>query len=261
MKEMTITNDWIDRYNDNELNELEKSYFQQQMASNPLLRKEVYIDAQLNSFLRDEDLLELMQKVQAVAGKHNRAGRQMRYLAIAASVVCLIVLGGILYRVEKKTLSLPATEHEPTRLSLKKPQQNNVSGEGLKEKGPTMQLNPAPPVGILRSPQLAENYKPMAEFELMIGSVTRSTQVRLVEPIANISIKAGAPLLFRWIAQNNQSGVTIFLLSNHGEVVFETPVIREREYTFQTKGLPYGLYYWKIMCHEELVMMGKFTLD
>jgi hypothetical protein len=28
----------------------------------------------------------------------------------------------------------------------------------------------------------------------------------------------------------------------------------------QTKGLPPGLYYWKIMLNDELVMMGKLTL-
>ena len=73
MKDFKITSDWIDRYNDDELDESEKSFFQQRMLHDPLLRTEVYIDACVNRLFKDEDVLELMRKVQSITKKANKS--------------------------------------------------------------------------------------------------------------------------------------------------------------------------------------------
>ena len=66
MMEKDITCDWIDRYNEGELDEIERAYMQQLMRVNPWLQSEVLIDASLNRFLEEEDVLDLMNKVRVV---------------------------------------------------------------------------------------------------------------------------------------------------------------------------------------------------
>ena len=112
------------------------------------------------------------------------------------------------------------------------------------------------------NPLLAENYKPMIQFELLVGSVTRSNQFRLIAPATNLQIDAGNPVRFEWGHQNKAHPVTIALMNNRGALVFETLLLQEDTYIYilKTKTLHKGLYYWKIMIDDEMVIMGKLTL-
>ena len=260
MKDFEITSDWTDRYNDDELDELEKSFFQQQMLNNPMLRAEVYIDARLNRLFSDEDVLELMQKVQSVTKKHNQNSGMMSYLLIAATVISLIVLGAILFLVEKRPVSLPAYARQQNIPPVKKQTHDIFSGNNLKSTQPSKENTSVNPREISGTALLAEKYKPLAEFELLVGSVTRSTQIRLITPAAKIQIQTGIPVRFSWISQNNQHPVSIVIMNNLGNLIFEVPSLLASEYVLQTNMLSQGLYYWKIMDEDELVIMGKLTL-
>ena len=260
MKDFEITCDWIDRYNDDELDEFEKSFFQQQMLHNPMLRAEVYIDARLNRLFSDEDVLELMQKVQSVTKKNNQNSGLMSYMAIAASVISLLVLGAILFLVDKKPVNLPAYVRQQITLPVKKQTQDIFSHNNVKSKQPPKENTSVNPREISGTSLLADKYKPLAAFELLVGSVTRSTQIRLITPAAKIQIQAGIPVRFSWNSQTNQHPVSIVIINNLGTLIFEAPSLHANEYLLQTNMLLQGLYYWKIMDEDELVMMGKLTL-
>jgi len=258
MTEFKITSDWIDRYNEDELDAQERDFFQQRMLQNPLLRTEVRLDAQLNRFLRDKDILELMKKVQSVTRKANRGNGLMNYLLIAASVLLMIMAGSIYYLVEIKPVSHQTSVRQQMAHSPKK-QANGHAEKGNQEVKPVTEVSPVPRE-ISESTLLAENFKPMAEFERMVGSVTRSDQIRLVTPAARTRIQAGIPVRFTWISGNTRQPVSIVLMNNHGKLVFESPSLYAGSAVIETKGLPQGLYYWKIMFNDELVMIGKMTL-
>ena len=231
------------------------------MLHDPLLRTEVYIDECVNRLFKDEDVLELMRKVQSITKKANKRSGLMNYLLIAASIISLIVVGAILHLVEKKPVALPTFARQQITLPEKKQVQNNFSGNSLKDKQPTKEIIPLTPREMSGKSLIAENYKPMAEFELLVGSVTRSTQIRLITPAAKIKIQAGIPVRFRWISQNDQHPVTIVLMNNLGNLIFETPSLHAHEYILKTNMLSKGLYYWKIINDDELVIMGKLTIN
>jgi hypothetical protein len=258
MKELKITSDWIDRYNEDELDAPERDFFQQRMLQNPLLRTEVRLDAQLNRFLRDKDILDLMKKVQSVTRKANRSSGLMNYLLIAASVLFMIMAGSIYYLVEIKPVSHQTGVRQQVAHSPKK-QVPGHADKGKQDVKPVTEVNPMPRE-ISGSNLLAENFKPMAEFERLVGSVTRSGQIRLATPAARTKIEAGIPVRFSWISGNTRQPVTIVLMNNRGKLVFESPSLYAASMVIETKGLPKGLYYWKIMYIDELVMIGKITL-
>ena len=257
---MIITSDWIDRYNDDELDDPEKRSFRGQMKQNPLLRTEVYIDERINRLFRDDDILEMMAKVGKVTGKSGRKGFTMIHLLIAASAICLIAIGAILFFNTRSLAPQPALVRSALPVVKKEKGKADVpvkdaTGNSERVTAP-LELPP-------KSNQvlLAANFKPMAEFELLAGSVTRTTRVRLLTPDADARASAGSPVKFTWVTQANGQPVTIVLLNNLGNLVFETTPVQETFYTLQTEKLAPGLYYWKIMLpDDELAMMGKLSL-
>ena len=257
---MIITSDWIDRYNDDELDDPEKRSFRKQMKENPLLRTEVYIDERINRLFRDDDILEMMTKVGKVTGKSGRNGFTMVHLLIAASTICLFVIGAILFFNQHSLTPPPARLRSAlSEVNKEKGKADNPVNEtiGKREKVTAPLELPTKSNQVL----LAANFKPMAEFELLVGSVTRTTRVRLLTPVADARVSVGSPVRFTWLAQANGQPVTIVLLNNLGKVVFETNPVQETFYTLQTEKLAPGLYYWKIMLpDDELAMMGKLSL-
>ena len=261
MKAMVITSDWIDRYHDGELGEPEKSYFLKQLDKNQLLRAEVNIDARLNSLFSDGDILELMDKVEEVARKRKEGTRLRSPLMIAATIVCLFILGTLFYFIEQKPVSMHTFKHPQITRSLHKVGKDQVVVEKSKDRTtPVQAVKPAVPHEQMQMPLLAENYRPMAEFELLVGSVTRSTGLKLIAPAALTVVAAGTPVRFKWISLASQPAVILMLMNNHGRLVCEIQTLHNDEYTLQTRGMPPGLYYWKIMYEDELVTMGKLTL-
>jgi hypothetical protein len=261
MKDFKITSDWIDRYNDDELEEPERIFFLQQMADNPILRTEVHIDSRLNSFFNDEDLMDLMKKIRAVTAKPGHTATLIPSMLIAATVMCLLIFGAVVYFIEKKPVLFSGFIQHQTVSPETKHDRNSKSGDNLVEQRPETDKPVVNSNGISQSWLLSENYKPMAEFELLVGSVTRSTQIKLMTPASKIKIRAGIPVRFSWISQNNQCNVTLVIVNNLGNVIFESQLLHYNEYTLQTKGMPGGLYYWKIVQDDELVIMGKLTLN
>ena len=256
MKDYILTNNWIDRYNDGELDDDENEYFKRQMALNPLLREEVQIDKQLNFFLMDQEMLELMEKVRAVTSSRIPQFRLMNTLAFAASVIILLSVGVIFYLSGNKF----NTKSKPGKQQASLPAQHPSGDKGLQALKPVPQTNLVFPEKQTGAVLLADNFKPMDELELLVGSVTRSAQLKLIVPGSNQSVKAGSRVLFRWIEQSSWPEVAIVIMNNHGTPVLETPALRGGTFEVHTKGFPPGLYYWKILQNDELVLMGKLAL-
>ena len=260
MNDMEITNDWIDRYNENELNEEEKAFFIKRMELNPLLRTEVLIDECLNRLYQDEGTMDLMKKIQVARQKPDRRDGRFSCLLIAASLLYLIVLGVIL-----KMVVIDPEDTVAKGQSHRDEPGNSPAGKMVSE---VFQKNPA----AVRNPQhqtwnenshslyLAMNYTPLPDYELLVGSVTRSALIVLHSPIATLNIQQGTPVKFKWVYQDRRVPVSIVVYDNRGRRVFETTVLLDDSYKLITKNWLGGIYYWKIIADEEMICMGKMIL-
>jgi hypothetical protein len=260
MMETEITCDWIDRYTNNELNEQEKELFQQWMLANPLLRSEVDIDARLSHFLMDQELLDLMAKVGSVSRKSDRDSRIMRAMLIAASILCLAVISGLIYLLDTSSIKSGKAVIEPdSHIQPGFLNETDISDMAMEK------LNPGAiafvPFHHSAHQRLAQNnYKPLAEFELLIGSVTRSYQFEMISPGAAVSVNRGSDVLFEWHCYDKAGPLLLILLNNHGIAVSEFPLNDAGPFMLKTKNFAEGLYYWKILKDDELVLMGKITI-
>ncbi len=246
MKEPEFTTDWIERYNEGDLDEAEKTIFEARMQSDPLLRYEVYIDASLNRFLMDGELIDLMEKVRSVSGNKCKNGRLLNYLLIAASLLCLLMISGLFYVFRNSPAicnlsALPAADQRP------------VSAD-----------EPGPPDTSIRMiapftrDLLATDFKPLPEFEIIAGAVTRSHLMNLISPNAKTIVSSGTDLVFEWTWYDKAVPVSIIIFNNQGDRVSATEVLDTTSVNLKTNVLADGLYYWKILADGELVIAGRF---
>ncbi|MDP1622321.1 MAG: hypothetical protein Q8M08_08270 [Bacteroidales bacterium] len=258
--ETEITCDWIDRYNNDELNENEKAIFEERMGTNHLLRSEVHLDDCLNRFLMDEGLLDLMKKISSSSQKNQSRGSWWKPMLIAATLLCLTVMGGLFYLLQTNPGTIrqcvvsrtdqPLREHEvePEKLTPLTDFQNPLVRDQIPH-------NMAKHMFLL-----AEAFQPLTEFDLLIGSVTRSDYFKLITPDPVLSIPAGTRVLFSWTYDERSEPVSIILMNNKGIPVFEMPLTKKDTFVLNTGDFLPGLYYWKILAGDDLVLMGKLTI-
>lgn len=260
MSKMEITSEWIDRYNEHDLNEQEKDHFRKRLQSSPILRTEVHLDACLSELYRDKETLDLMKKIHAASLKKENSGGTLRMLLLAASLLLLIVFGAIIYLVQ-----LDPADYLVVR---NKHHSDKVTGQGQRTKpsdfsnipAGAKQITPLTHRELSRTRQLALNYKPLADFELLIGSVTRSAHLKLIAPPNNLVIPSGESILFEWRYQKRPVPVSIMVYDNTGRFVFGTPALLTSSYSMATKDWPGGVYYWKMIIDEDMIFIGKITL-
>jgi hypothetical protein len=248
MKDKHIPGDWIDRYNENDLNETEKALFEEEMHANPLLKTEVSIDARLDRFLQDENLIDLMGKINEVTRSGSRGSSLRPMFLIAASVLFLLATGGLFYYLrtdhiqEMPGLSVQESKQQAIRI---------VPGDSMPAK--------VPDYSTANHDLLASSFEPLPEYDLLTGSVTRSHQLKVISPPANAAVPAGAGVMFEWEGHDALVPVKLILLNNRGIQVSEVLITDSSQYRLDIKGFPDGLYYWKLMADEEMVMMGKIV--
>jgi hypothetical protein len=249
MKETEITGDWIDRYNEGELNEAEKAVFEERMKTSPVLRSEVLVDAALNRLLLDPEMLDLLSKIHTV--RNGGSGRRnfRKYWLVAASLVILAMAGGVFYMLPQPEVIVKHAVH----------------GSGSTPSAPVSgYLQPAEPVlpgAPIKCPDLlAGSFMPMPELELLTGYATRSHPLEIISPVMNAAVPRGASLIFRWRGGASGDTLTLVVLNNRGRRVMEVDPGQGTSYALKTKSLPDGLYYWKMMAGDDLVIMGRFIV-
>jgi hypothetical protein len=249
MMDEEIPCDWIDRYNDDDLDENEKALFQKRMLADPLLHSEVQIDASLNRFLLDPDAIDLMGKIRDISIKNRGSNSLRKSILLAASVLVLAMAGGMVYLAEKTNMS---TSLETARQSRKIVKKQLVLPENPGDAMPPSEMTHR----CLPEP----GFQPFAEFELLTGSVTRSSLVKLISPEVKLSIPRGTMVLFSWRYYDSIVPVSIIILNNRGIQLSQMQLCHGTRYILKTNGFREGLYYWKIMADDDLVLMGKMII-
>ncbi len=262
MKEPEITCDWIDRYNDEDLKDKDKLVFEKRMLDNPFLRSEVEIDANLNRFLRDKDLMDLMDQITAASTKNAKGGRHFNYLLLAASVLCLVLIGGLFYLIRStaKPSMLCAVQHPGHRVqSMYEEKPEGMKGmQKILSQGHDCSFEHS---HLINTDFNEKEFKPLAEFDLLTGSATRANQFKLIRPDVNTCIASGTEVLFAWRDCSRNGSLFLVMMNNQGIPIMEIPLHRARYYTLKTAGMRRGLYYWKILEDDDLIIMGKLILN
>jgi hypothetical protein len=251
--------DWIDRYNNNELNESELVVFLEWMKASPILRSEVSLDASLTRFLQDAEVIDLMNKVKAVSQQKSNGSPLMNFLLVAASLLCLALIGGLFYHLDTKKRSAESSAgpfvRQPNHIKPEKDGDKETYNIGQKYHQESWRKT-----GYVKPVLMADNYKPMPELELLSGSVTRSGQFVLVSPKVDLAVPAGTTVLFSWRYSDKEAAVLFVIMDNAGNQLSRQRMNNSGSFILKTKGLGEGLYYWKILANEDLVIMGKLTI-
>jgi len=249
--------EWISRYTDGELNEVELKQFLAILASDPEVRSEAVLDRELTDFLRDRDLLSFLEVIDQ-ARYRKRFGFGLNCLLLAAVMTILVALSGVwiyIHPVWKSRLFSPEREVVSTGIHRRGSSANEL---------PFVRRSPGFfPIGISGGEQdqglLAANFQPLTYLEGWVGVVTRSGRFSLLSPQSNLAIHPGDTVKFSWRNQGITS-VTFYVINNRGELVVSREGIRGISLTLLTTSWEEGLYYWKFLDQDNLLHVGKIFI-
>jgi hypothetical protein len=230
MKDSEKLNEWIDRYQSGELDGEELSRFLTILENDPLLRRELQIDRDLDILIARGDLIEITEKIGLARQKQGGLWFGKLPFLIAASLLLLVTIGLVV---------MLGTDHLRN-------DHDSRAGEG----------SPNRQSGIYA----AVNFAPLHEFEALVGAVTRGPSCKLLQPASRIIERSGSEILFEWTDPGSQAMVTIELFDNRGNRVCKSGMIAGTHYRLMTRALAPGLYYWKLIIDEELITMGRALL-
>lgn len=243
----------IDRFNEGEMTFEERGAFAEQIKHDVLLQTEVNLDRELSQFLSDPDRVEMMTKIGLVTGRNRSVSTGIRIFLVAASLVTLVSVAALLYlviRLEKEPLAGSSQRDIQVRNAV--PLRSLVTGE----QGRTVKKERKTMTGkgnhrVL----LASAFEVLPEFEVLVGTVTRSSMVTLKKPAVETTLHPGESLMFEWEGARHR--VTVRIYTNHGRLITSCTPYSSHYYVLRTLGYASGLYYWKIFCGEELMQTGK----
>jgi len=106
---------------------------------------------------------------------------------------------------------------------------------------------------------LAAAFTPNKDFEEQLNLSVRGGAVEINAPAKNAHLQTGHPIPFSW-NQSGDASYSIILYNNNGWALHIKEGVQP-DYSIAAKMLSPGTYYWKLIQEEEVVHLGKFTLD
>ncbi len=248
--------EWIDRFNNNELEGEELERFLALLKKNPKIQAEVDLDRDLNQVLKDEELLELRKKIQKVRerGNRTRPGDSDPGLRIWLMAALIVVLVGTVFLIFWLTRApgIIATREQLTRQDTLIEREKSLPA--VRQKDSTTVKKP-----VRQNLQLAQNLTPYPPLESLVGTVTRGSSFRLIKPLNSSIILQSSELEFLWKKDENEK-VALTILDNTGKPVMGPILTADDHEKIKASRLKPGLYYFRIVNKDELIYVGKFTI-
>jgi hypothetical protein len=101
---------------------------------------------------------------------------------------------------------------------------------------------------------------PLPYLERICGEALRGSHFRLLSPLPGTVIGKDRLISFEW-ETTIKSGFSLEIIDNRGKVQTTCEVSAETPLILDAGALSPGLYYWKLLDHDNLVFVGKFTLE
>jgi hypothetical protein len=255
MIEINKISEWICRYNEGDLHGDELKTFKQMVSSDRELQREVLLDRKMNQFLNDSDLLEF-RKAMIWARKSYAHQAKYQVLTIAASLLVLVTTCTIFLFV-----SMPGpVRHAIAFSSPGHGDGRNLTGEAGAPSTTPIRHGPVRTrdhnAGIAGT-SLA--YIPLARMERLCGESVRAEFLSVISPEADKQYHRSETIRFEW-RTGAESEISIEIINNKGKVVAGLEAEKSTWREFKAGSLSPGLYYWKLIDHENLVYTGKFRI-
>jgi hypothetical protein len=270
MKSRAKIYEWIDRFNSGDLSEEERVEFNEIMGTSKRVRNEIRMDNDLRTVLLEEDILDLRKQIRGVivenasAADNNQNLVPLLYL-IAASVVLLISFEFAIYHFLRPSLSAMepvVTKFQKQHFSGKAEQDTFKSTKngifrpviktGTPEKGNNLRK-------LATESTLLSSYQPNKALENLVGVITRSTALKMVHPSATAGFTHGRSILFSWEGESH-GNTSLVIMNNTGKVVYESDSNNIPTVTLSSSYFASGLYYYKLICNDEIICFRKFTI-
>jgi hypothetical protein len=254
MIENNKISEWICRYNEGDLHGDELRTFLQKAASDRELRREVILDRKMNELLNDADLLEFRKfLIRARNGSPHPVKYQV--LMIAASLLVLIAMSTIFLFVSRPGPVLHAIAFRaPGGGASGSPREEGVSPvKTIIHHGPVLSRN--------RSERAREAlaYVPLASLEQLCGESVRAGFLSVLSPEPDKKYGCNDTIRFEW-RPGLEDEFSIEIINNKGKVVAGLEAMKSTLREFNAGSLSPGLYYWKLIEHENLAYTGRFRI-
>jgi hypothetical protein len=251
-------NEWIDLYNSGKLEEPAYSVFIQLMKTDPGLKVHVNIDKSISKMMEYNDLFEFLEKVQKVRSRPENRKSHFRLLLIAASLLIFLTAGlAIMYMGTERVLQ---TEFSDVIVRNPASRSFSMSLYYLRNAASEKKVSITSHRKKIQAERLAERFKPLAEYELLVGGVVRSDAFKLHSPNIRVSVPFKSEITFAWETGSDWFPITLEISDNRGKQVMEAVPVTGRTYTLNTRELSTGLFYWKVLSENGLITMGSFIL-
>jgi hypothetical protein len=254
MKDPDKVNEWIDRYNNHELEGDELKEFEELLRTDPALRAEVQLDREIDQALSDTDTIEFRKKILAVKRKSEEKDPGRNAWLLAAAILLLAGIAVLLY------FSLGTHDRENDKTAGINGVKSNVSvipGGGDTSSRDRSADSARPASGTKQL--LAGNFRPHPALENLVGAQVRSGYFRLLTPAAGAGIGTGNPVDFTWETAIRHP-LELIIMDNRGNTAFRSHPTTEKKIAVPAGVLTNGLYYYKILDDNEIVFVGKFTI-
>ena len=250
--------DLIDRYNSGELNESERADFLARLQTDPELRVQVSIDRTVTKMLEKKELLKFMEKISKIRGedylRHNRTNRVL----MAASILLLLSIG--LFTLFFYEWGYKDNQNNRGFTWKRDARPVNLNLSLLDQADRYQRFTPAPRGIMHRNTLLANAFQPLVEYELLVGSATRSESFQLLSPKTRISMPKNSVVSFQWKTATEWLPITLEVIDNQGISVRGPVPVQGGCYQLTTDDLGTGLFYWRITSDEGLILMGNLIL-
>ena len=267
MKNKAKLYEWIDRFNNNELSGEEYYELVHLLNSDLRVREEVLLDRELNSMLKDKELLDLRKKIKKVCNTGGkREIRYNKYLLIAAALLIILSIG---YTINYFILTFHHQKHKTTYHKSdfsqrrnenvllfpvpKQPEVYTLSGYETPVKNEHSRENDF-------NQDLLASYHPNKTFEYLAGIAYRSTGFSLVSPVNSASFRLEENIVFYW-KTGRPAKTSLYINDNRGVLLYESEYNNYPSVQIKAGFLGYGLFYYKIVQEEEVVCFGKFIVQ
>jgi hypothetical protein len=250
----------IDRFNTGQLTGEELTAFLEILKTNPRLREEVRLDSELNEILANEDILELRQKILTIQeNRKKRKGPDLYFFLLAASFLLLMGVETLLFM--NYTHPLPAGN--PILGQKQKPALQKVPGitriehhlisADTVKKGNSTRYRKT-------ETMLAASFRKNPSFENMIGSTRHAGYFRMDAPVIGCQFNGKDVIGFTW-SKEGDDRINILIMDNNGTNVHESGLLSKNNYSIPPGTLKKGLYYFKVLQNDEILLFGKFFVE
>jgi hypothetical protein len=248
-------NEWVCRYNDGDLHEPELSAFLKMVSSDRNLQRELILDRKLDEILSDTDLLAFRKILLNSCRKKSRPWYQGALL-IAATLLLLVSVCAIWLIVKKPGNADLAGSYRTVVKHSGNP--NSKVGEkpmrSMKVKSRRESENK-----IAQNAVKESAYVPLAYMERLCGESLRAEPLKIISPLPGTEFVKKRQIRFEW-ESTVHSGCILEIMNNKGDMISSIDTEGAGIFVFNAGSFSRGLYYWKLLDHEDLLYVGKFSL-